>query len=127
MKKLWMGVALGLALVALGVAIVVPSDARAEVVSATRVWTAQATNTTVFVPTPGGTEAQVTVIGNSSPDGTVTISTCPNRDTDGCVVVATYATPSAAKTYAGTSSAQLYITLTGNTTGNVDLYVVLKK
>lgn len=120
MKKSIVGVALGLALL-------VSFGLSAEVVSATRVWTAQATNTTVFVPTPGGTEAQVTVIGNSSPDGTVTIYTCPNRETAGCVAVATYATPSAAKTYAGTSSSQLYVTLTGNTTGNVDLFVVLKK
>ena len=99
----------------------------AEVVSFSQVWDNQPTNATIFVPTPSGNEAQVTIIGNSTPDGTVTVYTCPNRSTAGCVAVATYATPTTAKTYFGTSSPQLYVTLTGNTTGSVDVLLVLKK
>lgn len=118
MKKSTFVVAFALLLLTLG--------AHAEVVSSVRLWTAQATNTTTFQPTPSGAEVQVTVVGNSTPDGTVTTYTCPTRATAGCVAVATYATPTTARTYVGTSSPFLYVTLTGNTTGNVDVYVIVK-
>lgn len=112
---------------ALALALLVAFAAPAEVVSFSQLWDNQATNTTTFFPISGGDELQVTVIGNSTPDGTVTIYTCPQRVVASCVVVSTYATPTTAKTFVGTSQPFVYVTLTGNTTGNVDLLVVLKR
>lgn len=109
------------------VALLATFAASAEVVSFSQLWDNQPTNTTTWFPTSGGTELQVSVIGNSTPDGTVTIYTCPQRVVASCVVVATYATPTTAKTYVGTSTPFVYVTLTGNSTGNVDLLVVLKR
>lgn len=115
------------ALVVLTLALLATFAASAEVVSFKQLWDNQATNTTTFFATSGGTELQVSVIGNSTPNGTVTIYTCPQQVVASCAVVATYATPTTVKTYVGTSTPFVYVTLTGNSAGNVDLLVVLKR
>lgn len=114
------------ALVAI-VALLATFAASAEVISFTPVFAAQATNSTAWVVTSPGSESHVTILGTSTPDGTVTVYSCPVRDTTTCVAVVTKHTPTVADTRIGTSAAFLYITLTGNTTGTVSVWVVNKK
>lgn len=119
MKSIWMGVALGLALVT--------GSASAQVVSSVKVLTAQTANANVWTPTNSGVEAQVMVRGTGLVNGTVTVYVCPERDTNTCVIVATYPTPTVAKTYVGTSSAFLYTALSANTAGTLDVVLTLKR
>lgn len=90
------------------------------------VWAAQATNTSTSVSSEGYQTAQVTVWAVSgSPDGTVRIySQAPSGAP--LVLLATYATPSAAKTFRGPAGVGIVVTLTENTTGTVGAVAVLK-
>ncbi|MDQ5976067.1 MAG: hypothetical protein QG661_3276 [Actinomycetota bacterium] len=90
------------------------------------VWTAQATNTSASVETSGYQTAQVTFWAVSgSPDGTARVySAAPNGAP--LVLLATYATPSTAKTFRGPAGTGIVVTLTGMTTGTVGAVVVLK-
>jgi hypothetical protein len=97
-----------------------------DVVSFQQVWNNEATNATAWIPTNSGNEAQVTIAGVGGFDGTVTVYTCPAKDVDSCVAVVTKVSPTTATTYVGTSSALLYLTITGRTVGTTDVYVVLK-
>lgn len=104
--------------------------ASAEIISQTKIWSAVGTNTATWVNTSAANEVQVTVKGNGSQDGTVTIYVCPVQTADTCVSVGTYAaSTSTASTVIGSSSAFVYVTLTGNTpaTGSIDAYVVAKR
>jgi hypothetical protein len=121
MKKFSVVVAMTMLLIA--------STASAEIVKMSKFWTAVGTNTSTWIQSQSGSEAQVTIKANGVQDGTVTIYTCPAQDATTCMSVGTVAGGvSSATTYAGTSSAFLYVTLTGNTpaTGSIDAYVVIK-
>lgn len=87
--------------------------------------TAQATDTSVSVSASGYQVAVVTVwAASGSPDGTVRIySSAPGAP---LVLLATYATPSTAKSFRGPVDASLVVALTGNTTGTVSAVAVLK-
>ena len=90
------------------------------------VWTAQATNTSTAVPSDGYQTAQVTIwAASGSPDGTVRIySQAPGGAP--LVLLATYATPTAAKTFRGPAGTGIVVALSGNTTGTVGAVAVLK-
>lgn len=91
-----------------------------------QVWTAQDTNVTTTVATQGFKTAQVTIwAASGSPDGTVTIYYVPPNGGQ-WVTLKTYATPSAAKTFAGPVGTTLALALSGNSTGTVSANVVLK-
>lgn len=71
-------------------------------------------------------EAQVSVkAATGTPDGTVTVKVATPSGGDP-VTVATYATPTTVKTYRGPVGAGLTVALTGNTTGTVQITVLLK-
>lgn len=90
------------------------------------VFNGQATSKSTVVDTAGYAEAQVTVWGASgSPDGTVTVYHSTPSGAP-LVALATYATPSAAKTFRGPVGTAIVVTLTGNTTGTVSVVAVLK-
>lgn len=90
------------------------------------VWTGQATNTSTSVDTAGHQTAQVTVWAKSgSPDGTVRVYSQPPGGAP-LVLLATYATPTAAKTFRGPAGTTLVLALSGMTTGTVGTVVVLK-
>lgn len=93
---------------------------------AVSVWAAQATDTSTTVTSDGYQTAQVTVWAVSgSPDGTVRIY---SRAPSGAplVLLATYATPTAAKTFRGPAGVGIVVALSGNSTGTVGAVVVLK-
>lgn len=119
-------------LLAAGVAVIflamlLTLGANAEVVSFTPVFVNQATNSTAWVTTSPASESQVSILGTGNPDGTVTVYACPIKDVNTCVAVITKLTPTTVDTRIGTSPAFLYITLTGNTVGNVSVWVIGKK
>ena len=90
------------------------------------VWTAQATNVSTAVDTAGYQTAQVTVWAVSgSPDGTVRVYSQAPAGAP-LVLLATYATPTAAKTFRGPAGSGIVIALSGNTTGTVGAVAVLK-
>lgn len=90
------------------------------------IWTAQATNTSKSVQTAGYGEAQITVwAASGSPDGTVSIYNAPPSPAP-LVLLATYATPTTAKTFRGPAGTTLIVALSGNTTGTVGAVAVLK-
>ena len=104
--------------------------ASAQIVSISQPWDDVGTNTTTWIQTSQGMEAQVTIDPNGVQDGTVTIYVCPSQVVGTCTAVGTVAGLSAVTTtYVGTSSAFLYLTLTGNTpaTGTIDAFVIVKK
>ena len=111
---------------ALVLAVALASVAFAATDKVVPIWTAQGTNTSATVATDGYQTAQVTVwAASGSPDGTVRIySSAPGGAP--LVLLATYATPSAAKTFRGPAGASLVVTLTSNTTGTVGAVAVLK-
>ena len=87
--------------------------------------TAQGTDTSASVDATGFKSAVVTVwAASGSPDGTVRIYSAPPGAP--LVLLATYATPSAAKSFRGPVDAGVVVTLTGNTTGKVSVVAVLK-
>lgn len=90
------------------------------------IWTAQATNTAKAVQTAGYGEAQVTVwAASGTPDGTVSIYNAPPLGAP-LVFLASYPTPTAAKTFRGPAGTTLIVALSGNTTGTVGAVAVLK-
>ena len=90
------------------------------------IWTAQATNASKAVQTAGYGEAQVTVwAASGSPDGTVSIYNAPPAPAP-LVLLATYATPTTAKTFRGPAGTTIIVALSGNTTGTVGAVAVLK-
>lgn len=90
------------------------------------IWAAQAAPASTIIDTVGYQTAQVTIwAASGSPDGTVTIYLVPPGNA-GFITLATYATPSAAKTFRGPAGVTLAIALAGNTTGTVGVNVVLK-
>ena len=90
------------------------------------IWTAQATNTSKAVQTAGYGEAQITVwAASGSPDGTVSIYNAPPAPAP-LVLLATYATPTTAKTFRGPAGTTIIVALSGNTTGTVGAVAVLK-
>ena len=90
------------------------------------IWTAQATNTSKAVQTAGYGEAQVTIwAASGSPDGTVSIYNAPPAPAP-LVLLATYATPTTAKTFRGPAGTTIIIALSGNSTGTVGAVAVLK-
>lgn len=90
------------------------------------IWTAQATNTSASVDTAGYGEAQVTFWAVSgSPDGTARVYLQPPSGAP-LVLLATYATPTTAKTFRGPAGTGIVVTLTGMTTGTVGCVAVLK-
>jgi hypothetical protein len=104
--------------------------AKAEVISVNQPWDNIGTNTTTWIPTAQGNELQVTIDPDGVQDGTTNIYVCPKQVVGTCTVVGTVAAASATTvTYAGTSSAFLYLELTGNTpaTGSIDIFVVTKR
>ncbi len=115
MKKLTLALCLVLAL-----------SAAAATDKVVTVWTAQATNTSSTVVTDGYQTAQVTFWGASgSPDGTARVYLVPPNGAP-LVLLATYATPSTAKTFRGPAGTSLVLALSGMTTGTVGATVVLK-
>ena len=90
------------------------------------VWTGQATNTSTAVASDGYQTAQVTIWAKTgSPDGTVRIySQAPSGAP--LVLLATYATPTTAKTFRGPAGTGIVVALSGNTTGTVGAVAVLK-
>lgn len=107
--------------------LVVAFTARADV--AFTAFDASGTNGTYVQNTAGYKTISVTVLAASgSPDGTVTVYVVPGG-TDSVakrVAVATYATPTTAKTYYGPATGAVVIELTGNSTGTVTVTGVLK-
>lgn len=104
--------------------------ANAQIVSISQPWDDVGTNTTTWIQTSQGMEAQVTIDPDGAQDGYVTIYVCPSQVVGTCTAVGTVAAAdSATTTYVGTSSAFLYLTLTGNTpaTGAIDAFVIVKK
>jgi len=93
-----------------------------------RVFEAQGSNTTTVLDTKDFGFAVVSITGNSTPDGTVNVYTLPSavEYTSNAVNVITYATPTTTKQFVGFPAGALKFELTGNTTGNVDVEVVLK-
>lgn len=90
------------------------------------VWTAQPAPAQTEIDTSGYQTAQITIWATSgSPDGTVTIYLVPPGGAP-LVSLASYATPSAVKTFRGPAGTRLAVALTGNTTGEVAAYAVLK-
>lgn len=90
------------------------------------VWTAQATNTSTTVLTDGYQTAQVTFWAKSgSPDGTAKVYNVPPNGAP-LVLLATYATPTTAKTFRGPAGTSLVLALSGMSTGTVGAVVVLK-
>lgn len=90
------------------------------------IWTAQATNTAKTIQTDGYGEAQVTVwAASGTPDGTVSIYNAPPSPAP-LVLLATYATPTTAKTIRGPAGMTLVVALSGNSTGTVGAVAVLK-
>lgn len=90
------------------------------------VWTGQATNTSTTVLTDGYATAQVTIWAKSgSPDGTAKVYLVPPNGAP-LVLLATYATPTTAKTFRGPAGTSLVLALSGMTTGTVGAVVVLK-
>lgn len=113
-------------LLALILAVILASTAFAATDKVVSIWTAQGTNTSASVASDGYQTAQVTVwAASGSPDGTVRIySHAPSGAP--LVLLATYATPSTAKTFRGPAGTGIVVTLTGNTTGTVGAVAVLK-
>lgn len=93
-----------------------------------RIFDAQGTNTTQVLDAKDFSIAIVSVTGNSTPDGTVNVYTIPSavEYTTNKVNVIAYATPTTTKQFIGFPNGALLFELTGNTTGNVDVEVVLK-
>lgn len=90
------------------------------------IWTAQATNTSASLDTAGYNEAQITIwAASGSPDGTVRIYYQPPNGAP-LVLLATYATPTTAKTFRGPAGITLVFALTGMSTGTVGTVAVLK-
>lgn len=90
------------------------------------VWTAQATNTSTTVLTDGYQTAQVTIwAASGSPDGTARVYLVPPNGAP-LVLLATYATPTTAKTFRGPVGTSLVLALSGMSTGTVGASVVLK-
>ncbi len=115
MKKLTLALCLLLAFVA--------TAATDKVVT---VWTAQATNTSTTVLTDGYQTAQVTIwAASGSPDGTARVYLVPPAGAP-LVLLATYATPTTAKTFRGPAGTSLVLALSGMTTGTVGCVAVLK-
>lgn len=90
------------------------------------IWTAQATNTAKTIQTAGYGEASVTIwAASGTPNGTVSIySQAPNGAP--LVLLATYATPTTAKTFRGPVVTAIVVALSGNSTGTVGAVAVLK-
>lgn len=107
--------------------LIIALSARADV--AFTAFNASGTNGTYVQNTAGYKTISVTVLAASgSPDGTVTVYVVPGG-TDSVakrVAVATYATPTTAKTYYGPATGAVVIELTGNSTGTVTVTGVLK-
>ena len=104
--------------------------AYAEIAKIEKTWVAVGTNRTDWVQTSAGNEAQVTFQPNGVQDGTINLYVCPAQTAATCTKVGTVAAlSSTVTTFTGTSSAFLYLELTGNTpaTGSIDAYVILKK
>lgn len=99
-----------LAAPALGLTVTVPLDAAT-------------TNQTKTIDTSTYKEAIVTVSG-ASPDGTLTVYVESVKGER--VAVATYATPSTAKTWIGPTGYRLTLALTGMSTGSVTVSVGLR-
>ena len=73
------------------------------------VWTAQAANTSTTVLTDGYQTAQVTIWAKSgSPDGTAKVYLVPPNGAP-LVLLATYATPTTAKTFRGPAGTSLVV------------------
>ena len=90
------------------------------------VWTAQAANISSTVLTDGYQTAQVTIWAKSgSPDGTVKVYSQAPAGAP-LVPLATYATPTTAKTFRGPAGISIVVALSGNTTGTVGAVAVLK-
>lgn len=90
------------------------------------VWTGQATNISTTVLTDGYATAQVTFwAASGSPDGTARVYLVPPNGAP-LVLLATYATPTTAKTLRGPAGTSLVLALSGMTTGTVGAVVVLK-
>jgi len=90
------------------------------------VWTGQATNVSTAVASDGYQTAQVTFWAKSgSPDGTAKVYLVPPNGAP-LVLLATYATPTTAKTFRGPAGTSLVLALSGMTTGTVGAVVVLK-
>lgn len=104
--------------------------ASAQIISLTQPWDNVGTNTATWVQTSQGVEVQVTIDPDGSQDGVVTVYVCPSQTVGTCTSVGTVAAlSSTTTTYVGTSSAFLYLTLTGNTpaTGSIDAFVIVKR
>ena len=90
------------------------------------VWTGQATNTSTAVASDGYQTAQVTIWAKTgSPDGTVKVYSQAPAGAP-LVLLATYATPTTAKTFRGPAGTSLVLALSGMSTGTVGAVVVLK-
>jgi len=90
------------------------------------IWAAQTAPAQTIVDTSGYQTAQVTIwAASGSPDGTVTIYLVPPGNAP-LMALTSYATPSSVKTFRGPAGTRLAVALTGNTTGTVAAYVVLK-
>lgn len=94
-----------------------------------RVFTAQGSDTTAILETKDYALAVVSITGNSTPDGTVNVYSLPSGveyttySSPACI---TYATPTTTKQFVGYPMGALLFELTGNSTGDVDVFVVLK-
>lgn len=90
------------------------------------VWTGQATNISTAVASDGYQTAQVTIWAKSgSPDGTVRVYSQAPAGAP-LVLLATYATPTTAKTFRGPAGTDIVVALSGNTTGTVGAVAVMK-
>ena len=90
------------------------------------VWTGQATNISTAVASDGYQTAQVTIWAKSgAPDGTVRVYSQAPAGAP-LVLLATYATPTTAKTFRGPAGTGIVVALSGNTTGTVGAVAVLK-
>lgn len=90
------------------------------------IWAAQTAPAQTVVDTSGYQTAQVSIwAASGSPDGTVTIYLVPPGDGP-LMALASYATPTTVKTFRGPAGVRLAVALTGNSTGTVAAYMVLK-
>lgn len=90
------------------------------------IWSVQATDAQETIDTRGYWDAQITIWASSgTPNGTVYVYADDGPDAP-IVELAKYATPTAAKKFAGKPGLAIRVVLSGNTTGTVGVKVVLK-